>query len=301
MSVSLAPLIPYFCEYLYKNISDNECLSVHLTKFKNYHLPILTEEQNKIADDMKNVLDVITLVFRVRSKNNISMKLPLEKLIVKSTSSVIDILNKYNNYILDELNVLNLDLQTFNISDISIDIKSEFKILKEKYSTDFMKVNDIIKNINDEQKILLATDNKINVDNFEIDSSLCRILIEPLNIDKYYSEYAYINNTNYCVYIYSIITDNVKKLAYTKLIASRFQKMRKSAGLHPWELDIKLVYQGIPEYDLNNEISRKIIYDTCNLELFEFDINENYKIRYQSFLYLDDNIENNLKLYIIDL
>lgn len=68
-----------------------------------------------------------------------------------------------------------------------------------------MKVNDIIKNINTEQKILLATDNNINVNDFKIDSSLCRILIEPLNIDKYYSEYAYINNTNYCVYIYILL------------------------------------------------------------------------------------------------
>jgi valyl-tRNA synthetase len=295
--------MPFFCEFLYKNISNNECLSVHLTKFKNYHLPILTEEQNKIADDMKNVLDIITLVFRVRSKNNISMKLPLEKLIVKSTQQVIDILNKYSNYILDELNVLNLDLQNFNITDIKIDVNTDFKILKETFPNkeDFMKINKIINNLNKEEKILLATNNNINIDKYEINSNLCKIIIESLPMDKYYSEYAYINDTNYCVYISSEITEEVKQIAYTKLIATRFQRMRKYAGLHSWQLNIKLVYQGEPEYNINNDISRKIIYDTCNLELFKFNINEDTNIRFESKLYLDDDVENNLKLYIIDL
>ena len=303
ISVSLACLMPYFCEYLFKNLSDDiKIISVHLTKFKNYKLPELSIEENKIADEMNNVLDIITLVFKIRTNNNINMKLPIKNLIIKSTLNIINIINKYKNYILDELNILDLNTEIFNMIDIKINITTEFKNVKDKYSKqeDFININKIINNLTSEDKISLANYKNIYKDNYLIEPNFCRIIIEPLNINGYYSQYDYINETNYCVYISSEITEDIKKMGYAKLIATRFQRLRKHAGLHPWETNIKLLYQGKPEYDLNEDICKKIIYDTCNLYIYEYDIdiyntsNIIYKDKFTSII-----PEYNLTLYII--
>ncbi|MBY0425565.1 MAG: hypothetical protein K2Q22_08020, partial [Cytophagales bacterium] len=85
-------------------------------------------------------------------------------------------------------------------------------------------------NLNNDDKRLLAQGVTINT----IEPSMLNIIIKPHLINNYVSQYVYENNNNYCVYLNTIITDKIKELSYAKFIGSTFQKMRKNAGLHPW-------------------------------------------------------------------
>jgi hypothetical protein len=128
---------------------------------------------------------------------------------------------------------------------------------------------------------------------------MANIVIKPIQIPDYHSEYVNAHSTNYCAYLYSVISDKIKQMAYGKIVATRYQRLRKYAGLHPWD-KIRLAYNGTPEYDLENDIIKPIIFDTCKCELEPFDNVSNPDIIFKGLLYPDDSLDNqNLTLYLI--
>ena len=306
MAVNIASLMPYFAEYMFEEINpavntntDNK--SIHLCKFSDFELPQLNVEQLQMAQDMIHVLDVIDLVFIIRSKNNIGMKVPLEKLLLKSTADIIQIVQKYKNFILDELNVLELETTPFDSSDVEISIKPFYPNIKAVYPKQLSQVVDIISKLNTEQLNIMATLNQsVQVGQFTISPDMANIIIKPVPIADFHSEYVNAHLTNYCAYLYSVISDKIKQMAYGKIVATRFQRLRKYAGLHPWD-KVKLAFDGSPEYDPHNEIIKPIISDTCKCELELFDPNtELSDIIFKGKLYPDDEAdEQNLTLYLI--
>jgi isoleucyl-tRNA synthetase len=288
-AVSVASLIPFFAEHIFKSLNDG--LSVHLTKFTDFKLPQLDAEQDKMADEMLHMLEIINLVNRIRSKNGIGMKMPLKEIIIESTEEIIEMVSRYDNFILDELNVLNYRTQTFNISNIEITVKPNYQNIKERYLDKIKIVETHIKNLTNEQKQQLVQNQSLIFEDIEINQSLCNIIIEPIKMESFYSEYIYANGTNYSVYLNSTIDEETKILGYSKMIASRYQKMRKAAGLHPWD-KIRLGYNGTLEYQIVNEV----IYSTCGYYTSDIVIDDDSK----EIIYKDIDNEFGIKLYILN-
>jgi isoleucyl-tRNA synthetase len=288
-AVSVASLIPFFAEHIFKSLNDG--LSVHLTKFTDFKLPQLDAEQDKMADEMLHMLEIINLVNRIRSKNGIGMKMPLKEIIIESTEEIIEMVSRYDNFILDELNVLNYRTQTFNISNIEITVKPNYQNIKERYLDKIKIIETHIKNLTNEQKQQLVQNQSLIFEDIEINQSLCNIIIEPIKMESFYSEYIYANGTNYSVYLNSTIDEETKILGYSKMIASRYQKMRKAAGLHPWD-KIRLGYNGTLEYQIVNEV----IYSTCGYYISDIVINDDSK----EIIYKDIDNEFGIKLYILN-
>jgi isoleucyl-tRNA synthetase len=288
-AVSVASLIPFFAEHIFKSLNDG--LSVHLTKFTDFKLPQLDAEQDKMADEMLHMLEIINLVNRIRSKNGIGMKMPLKEIIIESTEEIIEMVSRYDNFILDELNVLNYRTQTFNISNIEITVKPNYQNIKERYLDKIKIVETHIKNLTNEQKQQLIQNQSLIFEDIEINQSLCNIIIEPIKMESFYSEYIYANGTNYSVYLNSTIDEETKILGYSKMIASRYQKMRKAAGLHPWD-KIRLGYNGTLEYQIVNEV----IYSTCGYYTSDIVIDDDSK----EIIYKDIDNEFGIKLYILN-
>lgn len=294
-AVVSASLMPFFAEHLFTKLNNN-ILSVHLTQFEDFKLPTLNENQNKMADEMLHILEIINLVNKIRSKNGLSMKTPLKEIIIESTNEIINIVNKYSSFILDELNVLGYKTKTFEISNIDITVRPNFNVIKQKYSN-IKLIESTIKKLTNEQKRELFCDNTIEIDNITIDPLMCKVLIEPIKLESFYSEYTYANDTNYSVYLNSIIDDEVLALGYAKKIASTYQKMRRDAKLHQWD-KIKLAYQGNLEYDIENEKLINVIYTTCGYKTEKIStINEDqiiFKLNLNN-----DNENTNTTLYLL--
>ena len=261
-----ASLIPFYAEFLFKKLNKKNILSVHLTQFEDFKLPTLTEFQYTMADEMLHILEIIRLVNKIRSKNGLNMKTPLKEIIIESTKEIIDIISKYDSFILDELNVLSYKTKTFDISNVDITLRPNFITIKQNYGDKIKLIENTIKKIETkEQKLEIFCGNTINIDGVEIDSSLCNIIVEPIKMELYYSEYDYKNNTNYSIYLNSIIDDEVLAIGYAKTIASKYQKMRRDAGLHQWN-KIKLAFQGKPKYDIEEQKLNNVIYTTCGYQ-----------------------------------
>lgn len=263
MAINLASLMPYLSEHIYQKFNEN---SVHLTKFKNYKLPTINSQIDYMADEMKHVICVINQVMAIRSKNNLSMKMPLENILIRTSDIVSQCLIKYSSFILDELNILDIKVETFDWLDIEIEIRANYNEIKKIYQNQIETINKIINDINsnNELKQLLVQGFSVNIDEFIIESYMLNIIIKPNLIENYVSQYAYENNNNYCVYLNTIITEKLKELSYAKLIGTTFQRMRKLAGLHPWD-SINLGYTGNLLYSI--EKLQETIKSVCSHEM----------------------------------
>ena len=325
--IAIAPLTPYLSEYIYQNMFIDKCQSIHLlniTDFNNLNLNIGLE-QNLLADEMIHVLNVINLVSTIRSKNNIIMTIPLEKLIIRTSIEVQLIILKYSNIILDELNVLELESLIFEWSDVKIESKPNFNKIKEYYPTKIEKLIKLITTISEQDLKQLAQGNNIEIESksenniiYIINPNMVQLIIKPINIidtdikSNYISDYIYTNNQNYSIYLNLAISDKIKILSYGRLIATRLQKMKKEANLHSWDKVI-LVYDTIND-TINNTISSEYISienklitnqieKICNAKIIKLNtININHILIYHSMLYLKEsenyNSINNINLFL---
>ncbi|MCL1901999.1 MAG: isoleucine--tRNA ligase [Alphaproteobacteria bacterium] len=99
----LAPFAPFIAEFIYRNLTGAE--SVHLEDFpehKNKH------NEYNILDSMREVMAVVSVGKQLREKYGLRNRLPLNKISV--IGSVFGSM-KYNNIIMDELNVKNISVE----------------------------------------------------------------------------------------------------------------------------------------------------------------------------------------------
>ena len=267
MAVITAPIMPYFTEHIYNKL-NNSTKSVHLIIFSELKLPTLTEEQIKMASNMRHVFDVIDLLIMIRQKNDMSIKIPLERFLLKSTPEICQIIKNNCNLILNELNVISLETLSFDDSDIKISVRHiNYQKIKDTYPIQMKHIVNILNNLDTCQLTMMAINNQsLQIDGFCISPDMANFIIKPIEIIDYKSEYIYANSTNYCAYLYSIMSEDANKIVYAKIIATAFQRMRKEAGLNPWN-KIKLVYFGTSEYDLQSDIVRNKILEICECEL----------------------------------
>jgi len=270
LSISIAPIAPFFAEYLYHNLNRQATISsVHLTKFNSieYNLPSLNSEQIILADNMRHIINIIKQVLSIRSKNNISMNTPIGHLIVKTSDILLDFINLYSNFIIDELNILSINVEKFDWANIEINLKPNYPMIKQSYSNieQIKKLSQLITLISKDipLKRLLVQSNDINFDGLIIKQSMVDIIIKPEAKINYLSEYAFIDGHNYCVYVDQIVSNEIKILAYGKKLGRQFQLMRQNAGLESWN-PIKLGIYGETEFDF--ESISPIIEKTCEIK-----------------------------------
>jgi len=234
-TIQLASLMPFTAEYIYQKINNTDD-SVHLVDINSIKLPELLDYQIIISDNITILIYIIKQIYTLKSKNNINLFSYHDKIIIKSSNEIIDILNIYLEFILDEGKVLNIDMIPYNISDIEIILTPNFNKIKEIYPNNIIDIKNIINNINDNNiKCKLYNNESIFISTFKIDKELINIIIEPKKICKTISEYSFYNKENYCIYLYIDETEDTKILNYSCLIAKHFQLMRKNQGLHTWD------------------------------------------------------------------
>jgi len=268
-------LMPYFCEIQYlelKNFLNKnyifdeyfETESIHLKVGLGEYMNITTEKIN-LATDFDIVYNIINTIYQLRGISNMSAKKPL-----RSVSIVMDEgfdltysprYREYMSFVSDECNVLEIKLLNYSVLNVKKTIvpnkgpifKKFGKVVSETY-------NKIIAMTSEELDSLLKTG---NFDGFEFDSSLFNISYE-INVsgaekdaDYIFKDFTY-GQTTITILADKYYDELIDKLYFYRLVATRVQRSRKFAGLHPWD-EIKTYYSGEPKYDLENEKAQEII------------------------------------------
>jgi len=119
ISVLSAPFMPFFAEYLYSRVVGKKGqASVHLERWPCSEKPT-TKKESEVEERMHEVRSVVSRTLEARSRANIKVRQPLQKITIKR----IDLKGKdeYIELIKDETNVKDVGFDSSAASDVVLD------------------------------------------------------------------------------------------------------------------------------------------------------------------------------------
>lgn len=303
-------VVPFFCDSKFLDLknfistigfSDNifSVESIHLYDITLNHLIELNIEQISKSRDFDIIYNVIQQIYQLRGLNNINLKKP-----IKSISLVIDtefdskFSNRYTqwlSFVSEECNIL--DLNIINPDQIIIEKtiipnkvmffktfgKTIGPIYEELCKLDSPQLDLIIKSgFYQEYQLTRSMFNIKNKINF----------INSDNIDNknlVFTEYVH---EGYEIKLIANLDwdETTNKLYYYRMVATKIQRARKYAGLHPWN-KINSYYEGTPKYPLETEEAKEYIFKITRIPLIQYE--DEYPCFYQT------NFEDiGLKIYL---
>jgi isoleucyl-tRNA synthetase len=282
-------IIPYFCEIQYlelknilatNNIRDElfEPLSIHLNDKLNEQTYILiSDEKNKFATDFDIIYNIINTIYQLRGLSNISAKKPLRSVSIVLEDSFDEIYSsrykEYLSFVSDECNILDIKLLNYSVLDVNKNIVPNKGLIFKKHGKVISETYNKLAVMNSDKLDEIITTGNYN--GFDFDATLFNIKYEiKVTGSDEGAEYAF-KDLSYGLNKITILVDKyydeyIDKLYYYRLVATRVQRSRKYAGLHPWD-EINTYYSGEPKYSLDDELAQQIIQSITKYKLIKYD------------------------------
>jgi isoleucyl-tRNA synthetase len=282
-------MIPYFCEIQYldlkrvfgkNSILDEffEPLSIHLNdKLGEFTYLIVDEKKAKLATDFDIVYNIIATIYQLRGSINLSAKKPL-----RSVSIVLDnefdsvYSSRYKDYlsfVSDECNILDIKLLSHSELDVKKLIVPNRGIIFKKYGKSVTEVYNTLSTMSGEELNLVLEEGKykefvMETEFFNISYAINVKDSTDITAEYVFKEITYGSN-NITILADKYYDESIDKLYFYRLVATRIQRARKYAGLHPWD-SIKSYYSGEPKYSLENETAQQVIQTITKYNLSKY-------------------------------
>jgi isoleucyl-tRNA synthetase len=284
--VLLSPFIPFITEFIYQNLRNglkegNPLLekSIHFLRIPEYNEKLLDD---KIEKMMNNMISVIELGRKLREKNKISLKKPVAKLVIINYDE--DFLNNVKTlekYIVEELNVNEIEYVKDEATYITLDKKPNYEILYKKLKDikdDMFTMNKkddpellkeekeakdqansiaaAIKKLTYDEIRKLIEQGSFNKDGITIERE--QVNIEKNFLDKYKKDkvMACLSNSDCGIRIDTTSDEKIIKSYLCREIVNRVQKLRQKSGIR---ISDKIVVC----YDFKDENNAKMLKDIC--------------------------------------
>ncbi|MCB9255654.1 MAG: isoleucine--tRNA ligase [Chitinophagales bacterium] len=135
LSLLMAPIAPFFSDFIFKNLNDvskkNKALSVHLADFPTSNLEFIDDS---LEERMSMAQNISSLVLSLRKKEKLKVRQPLAKIIIPIIEEGFqEKIERVETYILNEINVKQIEYLKDTSGIISKTIKPNFKTLGPKY------------------------------------------------------------------------------------------------------------------------------------------------------------------------
>ncbi len=295
--IDFRSVIPFFCETLYTKMKEFSKLighedlvldleSTHLINKLEYTYIELSSIQLSQSNDFDIIYNMIEEIYKLRGINNISLKKP-----IKSISLVIDedLETKYSSrfrewlgFVSDECNIMELNIipkEEINIIKSIVPVKALFF---KKYGKEVAQIFNELGQMNSLtlEEIIKVGEYKgfeVNRTLFNINSSI-EFVNNSSQKNLAFSEYKF-DNFNIIVIGNLDWDETTDKLYYYRLVATKIQKARKLAGLHPWD-PITSYYYGNPKYTLDEDTALNFINDITRIKLLQYQ-NQTNTINYE--------------------
>lgn len=231
VSKLMAPLAPFFADWLYRNLNSatgqESHDSVHLAYF-----PI--SEKATINTGLEERMDyaqrISSLVLSLRKREKLRVRQPLSRILLPVLDEkFITQIDQVKDLILSEVNVKNLEYITDTSGLISKKIKANFKTLGKRLGKDMKAAADLIATFSQDQIRSLEKTNSLIL---EIKESNYPITLEDVEISSEDLPGWFVaNDGSLTVALDTELNDDLRAEGIAREIVNRVQNLRKSSDL----------------------------------------------------------------------
>lgn len=187
LSKLMAPIAPFFSDFMFQSLNKvsqkDKALSVHLADFPKTNVKAIDKD---LEERMEIAQNVSSMVLSLRKKEKLKVRQPLAKIIIPIIDDSFQAkVEKVEDYILNEINVKEIEYLSDTSGIISKTIKPNFKTLGPKYGKHMKAISAVVNTfgqeeiaqiekekqykleINGEQLLLDECDFEINSDDIE--------------------------------------------------------------------------------------------------------------------------------------
>ncbi|MCK4357313.1 MAG: isoleucine--tRNA ligase [Candidatus Cloacimonetes bacterium] len=214
-----APFAPFVSEEIYRIIKNKE--SVHFENFPE-HDESLTDK--KLEDDMKNVIDIVTLARAARNEVQIKVRQPLRTLYLPEQFK--DVVDRMKALIIEEINIKNIAYVSDKSQFIDYEVKPNFKTLGPKYGKHLPHIAEALKNMDANHLVDEINTNgcyHLDVDNVEIKLTAEGLDIKTLNKENF----VFSEQGNVFVALDTKLDEELILEGYARELVNKIQFMRK--------------------------------------------------------------------------
>jgi isoleucyl-tRNA synthetase len=223
----ISPFTPYISDEIYRNLNSvvrkEQFKSVHLTDF-----PKVTYEDKDLEERMDIAQKVVYLTRAMRSKANLKVRQPLNKIMVVVESSKKNVLAEMKDVILDEVNIKELVIVDDDSEIVEKSAKANFKSIGPKFGKNVNNVANAIKGLKGSQIKSLENKKtiKLNINKEEIE-------ILPEDIEIISSEikgWVVESQDGVTVALDTELNEQLINEGLAREFVNRVQNMRKDVG-----------------------------------------------------------------------
>lgn len=225
VSQLMAPIAPFFAEWLYKNVSD-EAISVHLTDWPAEEASATNEE---LENSMELAQTICSLVHSLRKRHKLKVRQPLSKVLIpvlnEQTRSWIE---KVTPIILTEVNVKAVEFIDDDSGVLKKRIKANFKTLGPKYGPKMKDIAAQIAVFTPADIKALENDGKYDLQIGEETISLALNDVEIITEDV--PGWSVATEGTVTVALDITVTDELRSEGIARDFINRIQNLRKESG-----------------------------------------------------------------------
>ena len=231
----MAPIAPFFSEWLYKNLTDNirqkaranntplKHVSVHLTDLtvaEEQHIDAVLEKSMDYAQR------ICSLVHSIRKNNKIKVRIPLQKILLPVIEqSFADRIKTVESIILAEVNVKGIEYIDDTSGLLVRKVKPNFAKLGKKYGPKMKDVSAVINAF--EQRDIAAIEKHGGLSKGGFDLKLDDIVISSEDIPGW----SVATENSLTVALDVNVTEELKREGFARDFVNRVQNLRKERGL----------------------------------------------------------------------
>ncbi|MES2516586.1 MAG: isoleucine--tRNA ligase [Bacteroidota bacterium] len=245
----MSPIAPFYGDWLFRNLTEDASLSVHLTDFPK-------AQEAWVNPDLETSMDlaqrICSLVHSIRKTNRIKVRQPLSKILVPVLSEKTrEQIRSVEDLIKTEVNIKAIEYLDDASGVLSKKVKPNFKALGPKFGKEMKAVADGILGMSSEAIAQLEQTDSYLIPNtsYQITKAEVEILTEDL------PGYLSAKDNDITVALDITITPALKQEGIARDFVNRIQNLRKDSGFEVTDkISIKLlntdaeVSEGVREY-----------------------------------------------------
>jgi isoleucyl-tRNA synthetase len=231
----MAPIAPFFSEWLYRNLTDNirekaianrtplQHTSVHLTNFT-------TAEEDRIDTGLEKSMDyaqrICSLIHSIRKNNKIKVRIPLQKVLLPVIEqSFAERIRTVESIILAEVNVKSIEYIDDTSGLLVKKVKPNFAKLGKQYGSKMKEVTTAINTFSPEDIAALEKHGTLHKGGFDL--TIEDVIVTSEDVPGW--SVATENGLTVALDVH--VTDELKREGVARDFVNRVQNLRKDLGL----------------------------------------------------------------------